>query len=248
MGMQRLPRALLRVACATLAVLVVACWHEESGDDRRVPVWIGMDDHPAKVIGESAWLRGEVECPECEDYSGWTYGNTCPAFQCPTVEGLVWWTNRANGATSPATHGTVPRCQCGSGYCSATCAHAWSASVPLAWGGNDIVVSATTPGYAQGNESTLIERVPATPAWLTPLADSGAVTLAWNASEGATSYNLYWSTTAHGTSGACTRIQNVTSPYRHSGLAGGVPHYYFVTALAGTAEGFDSERLTVTPQ
>lgn len=244
--------ALSRAACAAVAFVAAGCWDEGSGGNGPAPVQITMAAHPARMVGTPVWLQGDVECPECADYTAWTYGTTCPEFTCPAVESAVWWTNQSTAATGPAMHGVWPSCQCGTwlwvNYCSASCSHSWSASVPLAYGGNEIVISATAPGFAQGNESTLVERVPVSPAWLAPLAGSGTVTLAWTASEGATSYTLYWSTTAHDTSGSCTRIRNVSSPYTHAGLASGVPHYYFVTALAGDAEGFDSERLAVTPQ
>lgn len=252
--MPRQLRALLGAASAALALCMTACWNENSDTPPPGPpaaVWIGVDDYAPKVVGASAWLQGEIECPECAS-SGWVYG-TCPAFECPSVEGTaVWWTNQTTGATGPAVHGTAAACHCpwpwGYGYCYSACSHVWWTSVPLAYGGNDVVVSATLPGYQQGDEPVPIERVPATPAWLAPQAAAGQVTLAWTPSEGATSYNLYWSTTPYGWSSLCTRIENVASPYTHSGLAGGVEHYYFVTALAGDAEGFDSERLAVTPQ
>lgn len=245
---------MFRAACAAVALFAAGCWDVDYDDpppSEPPSVWIHVEDPVSKLVGASAWLEGEIECPECGS-SGWVYGS-CPAFQCPSTEGsAVWWTNQTTGATGPAVHGTAAACHCpwpwGYGYCYTACSHIWWASVPLAYAGNDIVVSATLPGYAQGDEALLIERVPMTPTWLEPQAGAGQVTLAWTASEGATSYNLYWSTTPYGWADLCTKIEDVTSPFTHTGLAGGVEHYYFVKALAGGAEGFDSLRLAVTPQ
>ena len=252
MGTQRLPRALLRVACATLAMLVSACWDAGYDDPEPQPpptAYVSIDDRDTRTEGTAAWLEGEAECPDCTS-TDWQYGS-CPEITCPTQNGEVRWTNLTTGAAGSATHGAVPACHCpwpwGYGYCYSACSHVWWTSVPLEFGDNDIVVSATMPGYAEGSAAILIQRVPATPSWLPPVAGAGQVTLSWTASEGATSYNLYWSTIPYAWASLCTKLENVTSPYTQTGLAGGVPHYYYVTALAGEVEGFDSVRLTATP-
>lgn len=249
---RRLP-VLSRAAGAALALVAAGCWDDivDTTPAPPAPAYVSIDDHDARVESPSAWLEGDVSCPDCGS-SGWQYG-TCPMLECPSVEGsTVRWSNRSTGGSGDAAHGTVAVCHCpwpwGYGYCYSVCSHVWWAGIPLAFGDNDIEVTATLPGAAPGQAATLVRRVPVTPAWLPAVAGPGQVTLAWTASEGATSYNLYWSTTAYIQSGLCTKIANVASPYTHAGLAAGVPHYYFVTALAGAAEGFDSQRLTVTPQ
>ncbi len=254
MDKRRRFRALFRAACAALALLAAGCWDDGYDDPPSGPpatAWVSIDDPPTKVEAASASLEGQVECPECFS-SGWQYGS-CPVIGCPSGEGTdVRWANHTTGASGTTTHGIVPTCHCpwpwGYGYCYSACRHVWWASVPLTLGDNDIEVSATAPGYAEGSESVLVQRVPVAPSWLPPEVATGSVTLAWTTSEGATSYDLYWSTTPYGWASLCTRIGNVASPYTHTGLAGGVEHYYFVKALAGAAEGFDSTRLAVTPQ
>jgi len=62
------------------------------------------------------------------------------------------------------------------------------------------------------------------------------VTLSWSASEGATSYNLYWSTSPNPTKATATKIEGVTSPYVHSGLTNNIKYYYFLTAVSALGE------------
>ena len=251
---RRVLRAVTRVVAATLPLLAAACWDDNYADPPAGPppeAYVGIDDTVSKVETQSISLQGDAECPDCFA-TDWQYGS-CPAIECPSTDNLdMSWTNHTTGASGAPVHGVFPTCNCpwpwGYGYCYSACRHGWWTTVALAYGDNDIEITATAPGYAPGSQSLLIQRVPATPTWLEPQAGAGEVTLAWTASEGATSYNLYWSTTPYGWADLCTKVENVSSPYTHSGLAGGVEHYYFVKALAGAAEGFDSTRLAVTPQ
>ena len=254
MDTRRRVRSRFRVACAALALLAAGCWDESYEDPNPpppFPAWVSIEDHDTRVTAATAWLEGEAECPGCFA-SGWQYGS-CPVITCPSAEGsTVRWSNLDSGASGDATHGIVPACHCpwpwGYGYCYTACNHVWWTGVPLQLGDNEIVVSAIVPGYDEGSDSILIQRVPEAPAWATLEPGPGQVTLSWTAVAGATSYNLYWSTTPYGWSSLCTRLENVTSPYTHTGLASGVPHYYFVTALAGDAESFDSLQESATPQ
>ncbi len=80
-----------------------------------------------------------------------------------------------------------------------------------------------------------------TPTDVTAVPGNGQVSLHWAPVAGASSYNIYWSTTASGantTSG--TKIAGVTSPYVHTGITNGTPHYYVVTAVTGSGESAES--------
>jgi hypothetical protein len=249
----RSTRTLSRAACAALALLVTACW-DDNPPDRETPswpTWVGIDDYDSKVEATSAWLQGEIDCPDCTA-TDWQY-QVCPLIECPSAEGSsVRWSNTSSGAQGDAAHGTVAQCHCpwpwGYGYCYSACSHVWWATVPLSYGENAIVVAATIPGYDEGTDSILIERVPVAPSWIGAEPGPGQLTLSWNAVADATSYNLYWSTTPYGWSSYCTKIEGATSPFLQAGLVGGTEHYYFVTALVGDAESFDSLRLAATPQ
>ena len=70
----------------------------------------------------------------------------------------------------------------------------------------------------------------------------GQATISWNAVDGATTYNIYWSTSPDVSSQSGTKIADVTSPYTHSGLTQDTTYYYVVTAVNGYGESEDSDK------
>lgn len=90
--------------------------------------------------------------------------------------------------------------------------------------------------------------VPAAPSGIMATGGSNQVTVSWNPVSGATSYNLYWSTTLGVTPATGTKVAGATSPYVHTGLADGTAYYYVVTAANGTVEGPASAQATATTQ
>jgi fibronectin type 3 domain-containing protein len=78
--------------------------------------------------------------------------------------------------------------------------------------------------------------VPAAPTGLSAVGGSKQVTVSWPAVAGATSYNLYWSTTSGVTTTTGTKITGAASPYLQSGLAAGTSYYYVVTAVNSSGE------------
>lgn len=95
----------------------------------------------------------------------------------------------------------------------------------------------------------------ATPATTIPAAPTGVAavpanaqnSISWNASFGATSYNVYWSTTSGITKLNGTKITGATSPYVHTLLTNGTPIYYVVTAVNTAGESVDSAQANATP-
>lgn len=93
--------------------------------------------------------------------------------------------------------------------------------------------------------------------WTTvaPIAPSNAKAMGWNgqtsvnwgASNGATAYNIYWSTTSGVTKVNGTKISNVTSPYKHTGLTNGTVYYYVVTAVNSVGESSESSEVSAVP-
>ena len=76
---------------------------------------------------------------------------------------------------------------------------------------------------------------PAAPTGVTATGGANQVTLSWSAVTGATSYNVYYSTTSGAATGG-TKIAGVTSPYVHTGLSAGTTYYYVVTAVNAVGE------------
>lgn len=86
--------------------------------------------------------------------------------------------------------------------------------------------------------------VPAAPATVTATGGTNQVSLSWAAVSGATSYNVYWSTTTGVTKTNGTKLTGVTSPYTHTGLSAGTPYYYIVTAVNSAGESAASAQVT----
>jgi hypothetical protein len=85
----------------------------------------------------------------------------------------------------------------------------------------------------------------AAPPGLAATAGNTQVSLTWNASTGASSYNIYSSTT---TGGPYTEITSVTTlSYTNMGLTNGTPYYYVVTAVNSSGETGYSNQASATP-
>ncbi len=87
---------------------------------------------------------------------------------------------------------------------------------------------------------------PAAPTLATPTRYETSLGLSWASVTGATSYNLYWSTTAELTT-ASTKISNVSSVYTHTPLSGGVTHYYKLAAVKNGVESALSNEVSAVP-
>src|SRR5205814_2332127 len=86
---------------------------------------------------------------------------------------------------------------------------------------------------------------PAAPTSLAATAGSGQVSLTWNASASATSYNVKRSTTSG--SGYTTIASSTTTNYTNIGLTNGTTYYYVVTAVNANGESANSTQVSATP-
>ena len=86
---------------------------------------------------------------------------------------------------------------------------------------------------------------PAAPAGLQATAGNAQISLTWNASSGATSYNVKRSTTNGGP--YATIASPATPSYTSTGLTNGTPYYYVVTAVNSAGESNPSSQATATP-
>jgi hypothetical protein len=88
---------------------------------------------------------------------------------------------------------------------------------------------------------------PPTPTGLTATAGNAQVSLVWNASTGAASYNLYRSVNGGAYSQLNTSTITTTS-YTDSGLTNGTPYCYEATAVNSSGESAKSSPACATPQ
>ncbi|MBI3813386.1 MAG: fibronectin type III domain-containing protein [Nitrospinae bacterium] len=99
-----------------------------------------------------------------------------------------------------------------------------------------------------GGDGSSSGSAPSAPTGVTATATSGQVSISWTSVSGATSYNIYWSTTTGVTKTTGTKITGGTSPYTHTGLTNGTTYYYVVTAVNSYGESSESSQVSGTPQ
>lgn len=111
------------------------------------------------------------------------------------------------------------------------------------------VVSSVGTG-GEGNISSEVSATvpPAAPTGVSAIAGipAGEIDISWSPSAGATSYNIYWSTSPGVTIATGTQIASVTSPYAHTGLTTSTTYYYVVTAVRSAAESSESTEVSAT--
>jgi len=92
---------------------------------------------------------------------------------------------------------------------------------------------------------TLQGGVPAAPTDVTAVPGNGQVTISWTAVSGATSYNIYYSTTLGLLN--VTELAGQTSPYTLTGATNGTTYYFVVTAVNAYGESTASSSVSATP-
>jgi len=88
----------------------------------------------------------------------------------------------------------------------------------------------------------------AAPTGVTATPENGQVIIAWTAVTGATSYNIYWSTTPDVTLSNGTKIADAANPYTQTGLTNGTTYYYVVTAVNSNSESGTSTEVSGMPE
>ncbi|MCX7143378.1 MAG: fibronectin type III domain-containing protein [Proteobacteria bacterium] len=101
-------------------------------------------------------------------------------------------------------------------------------------------ISATTSG------TTPVPTIPAAPTGLSATGGTKQATISWTAITGASTYNLYWSTTNGVTTTNGTKISGVTSPAVQTGLTDATTYFYIITAVNSAGESAASVQVAAT--
>ena len=106
-----------------------------------------------------------------------------------------------------------------------------------------------------GGEGPVSDEVSATPTpapisaptGVTATAGPGTVTVSWSGTTGATSYNLYYSSSAGVTKATGTKVAGVSSPRVMTFAADGTTWHFVVTAENADAESVESSEVSAAP-
>jgi hypothetical protein len=110
--------------------------------------------------------------------------------------------------------------------------------------GNQLLNSSYTNTFTTESAPTGTANAPAN---FTAKPGNGQVTLDWLASNGSTSYNVYYSTSSLVTTTSGTQLPGVQAPAVHLGLTNNTTYYYIVTAANGFGESLASVESSTTP-
>jgi fibronectin type 3 domain-containing protein len=204
--------------------------------------------------------------PSGQVFAGWT-GGTAANFASASSASTTYTTTAAaqtitaTYAAAPTTYALTVSGGSGSGSYTAGTVVTITANTPptgevfTGWTGgtaasfanaSSATTTYTTTAAAQTITATY-GAVPATPAGLTATAGTVKVTLAWTASSGATSYNVYRSTSSGG-EGATAYASGLTSPsYTDTSVTAGTTYYYKVAAVNSTGTSAQSSEVSATP-
>jgi len=97
--------------------------------------------------------------------------------------------------------------------------------------------AASAQASAGTTAAPALPTVPAAPSGVIATGGTKQVSLSWKSVSTATSYNVYYATTAGVTTANGTKIANATTPAVQTGLTAATTYYYIVTAVNSVGEG-----------
>lgn len=177
---------------------------------------------------------------------------TAVAATAGDSQAAVTWTASADATSYNVYYGTNPGVTTGNGT-KVVGATSGQAITGLSNGSAYyfVVTAVSAHGESAVSDEAIATPLPPLPAkvqGLMPTGGDGKVTFAWSNVAGATSYNLYWSSSNDGTipTGA-TKVAGVASGMTLEGLTNGVTYYFVVTAENIAGEGPVSSLKSATP-
>lgn len=157
------------------------------------------------------------------------------------VAGSGSGSSTAATSTDPSSSGT------GSTTATASDSDSDSDSSTGASVGGDASGSTTDTGGDPGGGVTPVINLPTAPSEVVVTPGNGQVSVSWKGVADATSYNLYWATSAGVTPGSATKKTGVTSPCVLTGFTNWTMYYFVMTALNAHGESAVSNETSAIP-
>ncbi|MGA2168146.1 MAG: glycoside hydrolase family 66 protein [Terracidiphilus sp.] len=110
-----------------------------------------------------------------------------------------------------------------------------------------LVAIASSCSGGSGATPTPTPTVPATPTGLTAIAGNAHVSLSWSVSSGATSYNVYRSTTSGGEGSTAYQSGIAATSFTDNGVTNGTAYFYTVAAINNSGTSPQSSEVAATP-
>ena len=225
----------------------------------------GLAYHDAEAANQGGQYRTSdgVDIETCGDTGGgydegWTNGGEWTRYTV-NVSTAGTYTVTFRVADGNSTNGTFHLANSGgtnlSGTVTVTPTGGWqtwvnvTANVTLPAGTQILTVADDTGGYNL-NYMTFASSgggAPGTPSGLSATGGNSQVALTWTAVSGATSYNIYRSTTSGG-EGTTAVATSSTASYTNTGLTNGTTYYYKVAAVNASGTSGQSSEASATPQ
>jgi len=98
-----------------------------------------------------------------------------------------------------------------------------------------------------GGGGGAVSTAPPVPANVSAMARDANNLISWTAVSGATSYNVYWSTSSGVNKSSQNKIALANNPQAHTGLNNGTTYYYVVTAVGAGGESTESNEASAKP-
>jgi regulation of enolase protein 1 (concanavalin A-like superfamily) len=175
--------------------------------------------------------------------SNYTNVGTIPA---PTPSAPVWLQLVRNGNVFTASYSTNGTTYTVIGSQTITLSNSLLAGLAVTSHNNALSTTATFANVAIPVSGGGTVSIPGTPALVANPA-TGAVSLSWSTVSGATTYNLYRSTTSggEGTTPYLTGLTGTT--YSDTAVTVGTPYYYTLTAVNTAGQSGQSTQVSATP-
>jgi len=204
---------------------------EGGGDPGFTYYEVFIDSVASETTSGVIELRGTASCDACPPSETW-FG-ACPPIQGPFPSAIgIRWSNLTSGESGDALHAIYGRQSWFFSYCTILYSHRWSASIPLAYGPNELELTASGPSSLPGRYRIQVTRMPAVPEYVATRSAPGEVVVSWSPVPGADLYEVLWSTEPDLALPGTNVVPVLASPFVHADLEDDLARYYAVRTVA----------------